>query len=73
MLGELKNESLGLVEAFSFDDNTLASAVGRHDGKAYETLFDWAKNHNRVNRPEVQRELADLMVLNKSKLQIPKF
>jgi acyl-CoA oxidase len=71
-LNELRNDALGLVEAFQYDDNTLASAIGRYDGRAYETLFDWAKNHNRVNRPEVQKEFADMMVTNRSKLQIPK-
>lgn len=72
LLSELRPEALGLVEAFCYDDNTLASAIGRRDGKAYETLFDWAKNYNRVNKPEVQKEFAEMMVLNKSKLQIPK-
>lgn len=51
LLAELRNEAIGLVEAFCYDDNTLASAIGRFDGKAYETLYDWAKNANRVNRP----------------------
>lgn len=73
LLNELKSEAIGLVEAFCYDDNTLASAIGRRDGQAYETMFDWAKNYNRVNKPEVQREFADLMIANKSKLQIPKF
>lgn len=72
LLAELRPEALGLVEAFAYDDNTLSSALGRHDGKAYETLFDWAKNHNRVNKPEVQKEFADLMIANKKKLQLPK-
>lgn len=35
LLSELRPESIGLVEAFAFDDNTLASAIGRSDGKAY--------------------------------------
>jgi acyl-CoA oxidase len=73
LLSELKPEAIGLVEAFCYDDNTLASAIGRKDGKAYETLFDWAKNYNRVNRPEIQKEFAEQMVANKSKLLIPKF
>lgn len=58
---ELRNEALGLVEAFCYDDNTLKSAIGRRDGKAYETLLDWAKNSNRVNRPEVKKELYELL------------
>lgn len=72
LLGELRNESIGLVEAFCYDDNTLASAIGRYDGKAYETLYDWAKNANRVNRPEVKKELIELMNQNKGKLFLAK-
>lgn len=72
LLSELRNESIGLVEAFCYDDNTLASAIGRADGKAYETLYDWAKNANRVNRPEVQKELIELMNQNRGKLNISK-
>lgn len=72
LLAELRNEAIGLVEAFCYDDNTLASAIGRADGRAYETLYDWAKNANRVNRPEVQKELTELLMQNKGKLLLPK-
>jgi hypothetical protein len=68
----LRNEALGLVEAFCYDDNTLASAIGKRDGTAYETLYDWAKNSNRVNKPEVQKEFIELMYQNKGKLIISK-
>ena len=72
LLAELRNESIGLVEAFCYDDNTLASAIGRKDGKAYETLYDWAKNYNRVNKPEVQKELIPIIMENKKKMQFAK-
>lgn len=51
LLSELRNDAIGLVEAYGYDDNTLKSAIGRRDGKAYETLLEWARKHNRVNRP----------------------
>ena len=35
LLADLRNDALGLVEGFSYDDNTLKSAIGRSDGKAY--------------------------------------
>lgn len=30
------------------------SAIGNADGKPYETILDWAKNYNDVNKPEVR-------------------
>ena len=51
LLKQLRPEALALVQAFEYDDNTLCSAIGRSDGKAYETLLDWAKNKNVVNKP----------------------
>jgi len=47
----LRPEALALVEAFGYHDNTLASAIGQSDGKAYERMLEWAQKHNRVNRP----------------------
>jgi len=45
------------VEAFLFSDNALASALGRSDGKVYETLWDWMKNKNKMNEPGVHKKL----------------
>jgi len=53
LLEQLRYNALGLVEAYGFSDNSLRSALGRSDGKAYETLFDWVKNKNHINKPEV--------------------
>lgn len=39
LLNELRNEAIGLVEAFSYNDNTLKTAIGRSDGKPYENLL----------------------------------
>lgn len=57
LLKELRPEALGLVESFGYHDNTLHSALGYADGKAYERLLEWAQKYNRVNRPDV---LADI-------------
>lgn len=72
LLSELRPESIGLVEGFCLDDNTLASAIGRRDGKAYETLIDWARNYNRVNRPEVREEILKPIIEIKQAIQLPK-
>jgi len=51
-MNNLRKEALGLVEAFHYHDNTLRSAIGRSDGKVYETLLEWAQKENVVNKPE---------------------
>lgn len=43
------------MDSFGYHDNTLHSAIGCSDGKVYERLLDWAKNKNRVNKPETKR------------------
>mmetsp|Transcript_32483 Transcript_32483/g.29310 ORF Transcript_32483/g.29310 Transcript_32483/m.29310 type:complete len:95 (+) Transcript_32483:1189-1473(+) len=45
----VRNDAIGLVDAFIIPDNTLKSAIGVYDGSAYETLWDWVNNKNRVN------------------------
>ncbi|KAF9408081.1 Peroxisomal acyl-coenzyme A oxidase 1 [Podila epigama] len=39
----LRYELVGLVDAFDFSDNQLNSAIGRYDGRVYESLYEWAK------------------------------
>ncbi|KAF9208056.1 Peroxisomal acyl-coenzyme A oxidase 1 [Haplosporangium sp. Z 27] len=39
----LRYELVGLVDAFDLSDNQLNSALGRYDGRVYESLYDWAK------------------------------
>ena len=53
LLGELRPEALGLVEAWGLPDGILKSAIGKSDGKVYETLLDWAQNKNPLNEKEV--------------------
>jgi len=35
-----------------YPDNSLKSALGLYDGNVYETLYDWAKNKNVMNKSE---------------------
>ncbi|KAG0370167.1 hypothetical protein BC939DRAFT_438315 [Gamsiella multidivaricata] len=39
----LRYELIGLVDAFDISDNQLNSAIGRYDGRVYESLYEWAK------------------------------
>ncbi|ORZ10277.1 acyl-CoA dehydrogenase/oxidase [Lobosporangium transversale] len=39
----LRYELIGLVDAYDFSDNQLNSAIGRYDGRVYESLYEWAK------------------------------
>jgi hypothetical protein len=57
------------VEAFEYDDNTLHSAIGCSDGKAYERLLDWSKNHNIINKEHVRKEIVEEIKKAKSQLK----
>ena len=35
LLSQIRPDALTIVQAFEYDDNTLHSAIGCHDGKAY--------------------------------------
>jgi len=50
LLEELRNDAIGLTDAFAFRDESLCSALAVSDGKVYETLYDWAVNKNDVNQ-----------------------
>ncbi|EGG18374.1 acyl-CoA oxidase [Cavenderia fasciculata] len=52
LLRQLRPDALPLVEAFEVSDLALASAIGRSDGKAYETLFNLVKSQP-FNQPKV--------------------
>jgi acyl-CoA oxidase len=57
LLAKIRPNALALVESFSYSDSNLHSAIGRADGKAYETLYDWAKNKNDVNDPKFSEDI----------------
>lgn len=42
LLKEIRPNAVNLVDAFLIPDNLLSSALGRYDGKVYETMIDWA-------------------------------
>ncbi len=44
LLGEIRPDMVALTDAFEFPDNVLNSALGRHDGNAYESLYAAAKS-----------------------------
>lgn len=43
LLLRIRPDAVGLVDAFEFSDNDLASAIGRYDGDVYNALYEWAK------------------------------
>ena len=39
LCAELRPDAVALVDAYEFHDNVLNSALGRHDGRVYESLL----------------------------------
>jgi len=54
LLELVRPDALGLVESYMYNDNNLKSAIGRSDGKVYETLWEWANTKNNFGEKEVQ-------------------
>jgi hypothetical protein len=50
------------VEAFEYTDHSLFTAIGTSDGKIYDKLLDWARNHNDVNKAEIKADLRKDLV-----------
>jgi len=46
LLVELRDDAIGLVDAFDFPDVVLNSVLGRRDGNVYEALYDSARKSN---------------------------
>ncbi|CAG8665246.1 16109_t:CDS:2, partial [Dentiscutata heterogama] len=42
LLNEIRPNAVALVDAFNLPDYLLNSALGRYDGKVYETMIEWA-------------------------------
>ncbi|RKO91254.1 acyl-CoA dehydrogenase/oxidase C-terminal, partial [Blyttiomyces helicus] len=56
-LKELRPNAVALVDAWGFSDYLLDSALGRADGKVYETIFEWVSReplNNGENYPVVK-------------------
>jgi acyl-CoA oxidase len=64
LLGKLRVNAVSLVDAMNFSDRELGSALGRYDGRVYETLYEWAQQEP-LNRADVS---ADLRALLRAKL-----
>lgn len=43
LMPQIRNDLVGYTDSFEFPDNVLNSALGRHDGKVYEALYQAAK------------------------------
>ncbi len=68
LLVQVRQEAVGLVDAFQFSDYQLNSALGRYDGKVYEALFEWMKQEplNETDVPEgYEQYLKPLFTLSK--------
>lgn len=50
---EIRPFAIGLVDANLLSDNTLRSALGRNDGRVYETMFEWAQKENDFNKKDI--------------------
>lgn len=56
LLVDLRKEAIGLVDAFCLSDSSVG-ALGRYDGKVYETLYEWVTKKNKINQPEITESL----------------
>lgn len=52
LLAELRENAVGLVDAFDFKDRTLESTLGRYDGQVYQALYDSVKKSS-FNKTDV--------------------
>ncbi|KAI8682254.1 Acyl-coenzyme A oxidase [Fusarium keratoplasticum] len=50
LMQDIRPHAVCLVDSFKFPDYLLDSALGRHDGKVYEDLFNRAHRLNPLNR-----------------------
>eukprot|EP01104_Vermistella_antarctica_P002183 TRINITY_DN1234_c1_g2_i1.p1 TRINITY_DN1234_c1_g2~~TRINITY_DN1234_c1_g2_i1.p1 ORF type:complete len:743 (+),score=193.26 TRINITY_DN1234_c1_g2_i1:133-2229(+) len=50
--GVLRTDAVALVDAWLFSDSFLNSALGRHDGRVYQSLYAWAQDEP-LNRTQV--------------------
>lgn len=70
LLALIRPDAVALVDAFEFPDNVLSSALGRRDGRVYESLYAAAKasplnardpfeGYERVLRPHLDLEFLE--------------
>lgn len=50
LMQAIRPHAVKMVDSWSIPDYVLDSALGRYDGKVYETLYDMAHRQNPLNR-----------------------
>eukprot|EP01017_Pseudomicrothorax_dubius_P011252 TRINITY_DN14176_c0_g1_i1.p1 TRINITY_DN14176_c0_g1~~TRINITY_DN14176_c0_g1_i1.p1 ORF type:complete len:192 (+),score=19.88 TRINITY_DN14176_c0_g1_i1:98-673(+) len=58
LLNEIRPDVIALTDGLHFSDNILRSAIGRYEGKPYETLWSWVTEHNRFDKEDIRAEVA---------------
>ena len=68
LLPTLRDDAVALVDAWDFSDYELTSALGRYDGNVYETMLDWTRAQNPMNKaqtgPGYEKYLKPLFTAN---------
>jgi len=59
-LSKLRNNAVGLVDAYDYRDEALQSCLGAYDGNVYERLFEYAKN-TPLNNTEVHQPTYEIL------------
>jgi len=54
--------AIELVDSFLFDEKMLGSCFRKTAEETYEQVFDWSKNHNLRNKPELHEEIRKELV-----------
>ena len=60
LLNAIRPDAVALVDSFNLSDHELNSALGRYDGRAYETLYEWAQQ-SPLNKTQVTSGYADYL------------
>jgi acyl-CoA oxidase len=50
IMSQIRPHAVCLVDSWKIPDYILNSALGRYDGRVYETIFDVAHRHNPLNK-----------------------
>ena len=64
LLGDIRRETVPLVDAFDVPDEILNSALGRYDGDVYRHLYEWAQRAPRNRKTVGTRSVHILKVHN---------
>lgn len=71
LLQKIRIDAVPLVDAFDIPDEILCSALGRYDGQAYQSMYDWAQkeplNQNTVN-DAFEKKILPIIRRSSSKL-----